>query len=330
MKDIIDLQNSRDTEGIRLDSMSGLTERELTFFESELVDFDERELVARRIFTVNSDAPPWAKEIEYKERTDIDYRDEDVADNQDVQNPRDTEVQLIDSNVVPRTNAVFRRLLGALLKWHEVAAARDTGNIENIDTNAPGDIRRGHLRFEDRVVFLGIGAWGVPGLATSTAVQTTSPIDSTQSGDTLWTAAGKTEEDIVRDIFDMLEQLDNENGVQPPYDIGLPQDRFSLVDNTFVALDQGSELTLLDIVRNSEKVGQVYDTPLLEDTDGAGRHDAIATDSREENLDIISPQDPTMLADREQDNRDVLLRAQFVTGGARIKDGDAVVRLEDI
>lgn len=336
MKDIIDLQNSRDTESLALDSVSGLTERELTYFESEMVDFDERELVARRILTVNDDANNYDKTIEYKEETDVDYRDEDDPDNQDFNNPRETELQMIDSEVDEKTNPLFRRLLGAMLKWHEVEAARDTGNIENIDTNAPTKLRRGHMRFEDRIVFLGATAWGVDGLATSSDVQTTSPIDSTGSGDTLWTDSGKTPEDIVRDMFDAIEQLDNENGKEPPYNMALPQDRYSLIDNTFVALDQGSELTLLDLVRNATqdngepKINTIVNTPLLEDTNGSGRHDVLVMDPDEDNVDIITPEDPVMLPDRPQDNEDVLLRSRFVTGGARFKDGNGVVRLENI
>ncbi len=335
VRNLIDLSSSDTSVATSDASASGLREEDLRYLENRLVSFREEELTGRLLVPVTSDAPWWAKEVQHDEVVDRVYRDEENEENDEFTAEQATEFMQVEEDIEPRTNAQLYRVLGYELKAQEVAAARE--NDRPIRTRGTRVMRRAHFRFEDRLIFLGSTAYGIPGLATTGNAQTVAPLNANDWPTKL---ANGNPEDILADVDRAVEQLENQVGMMPPWDLGIPRDRYALLNRTRIAPTQGDTRTLLEIIENKENVGQVVPVSQLEDTDGAGQHTLLALapdanpdeneDAEEPNFDVLTSDIARMLDPQTLRNDNVLLRSRITTAGLRIFDADAIVQMDGV
>lgn len=313
------------SDGRAFDSTAGLTEEELNFLENRLIQPREKELIAQLFFPVFDSAPPYAKSVENDRVINRNFRDEDNDQNEEFNSAIETDFQLVDQEVERRTHPIFKRVLGADLPWDEVAAARDQGrDINESKTNL---LRTAHQRFLERLVWLGSNVYDLEGAGTTADATQVAPENG---NDWPTKIANGNEDGLVRDITDTAEAVAELPGFQPPIDVAIPKDRFTLASNTYIALDQGSELTVLDIARENSTIGEIFSSVDLEDTDGAGQHTMVAADNREQFMDIVLPEAMMMMDPWQQKNGNILLRTRQVNGGLRLKDAEALAQMDGI
>lgn len=321
MKDL----NTMTSDARSFDSTAGLTEEELRFLEDRLIQPREKQLIAQLFFPVFDAAPPWSKSVENDRVVNRNFRDEDNDQNEEFNNAAETDFQLVDQEVERRNHPIFKRVLGAVIPWDEIEAARALGR--NINENKTNLLRTAHQRFLERLVWLGSNVYDLEGAGTTADATQVAPENAND-----WpTKIGNGNEDgLVRDITDTVEAVHELPGFEPPIDVAIPKDRFALASNTYIALDQGSELTVLDIARNNSNVGEIFPSVDLEDTDGVGQHTMVAADNREQFMDIVLPQAMMMMDPWRKKNDDVLIRTRQVNGGLRIKDAEAIAQMDGI
>lgn len=312
--------------GRAFDSTAGLTQEELRTLEARIIEPREKENIAQQVFPIFSDMPPYAKEVRHDQVVGRTYRDTDDGQNRDADSELSNDLQYVEQEIERRVHPVISRTLAAELLWQDVEAARDNNrDIRETKTNL---IRTGHTRFLERITWLGSSTYsGIEGAAETSNAQTVNPANN---NDWPTKISSGNQDLLVQDITDTVEQLGNKEGFEPPFPVVLPKDRWALASNTYVALDQGSELSVLDVAMNNSMVGEIFFSQDLENTSAGNSHTMVAVADQEQYLDLVLPEPVNMLDPRRKMNENVVLRARQVTGGLRIKDDQAIVQMDGI
>ena len=315
--------NLNKTEDARAQDSMALTEEELRQLQEEVVQPRLRELTLMQFLPVDDTTPDWATSVDWDEITGVNLRSEQNAQNDDFSNPEETEVQNIEIKAERQNQAIFRRYLGAELQSHKIEAARAHGT--DIRTQKTEYLRIAHNRFRDRLGILGADSYGLSGLATVSGVQTPSPLNG---NDWPTKASNGNETDIVDDFLTIAENIAALPGFEAPVDFLIPTDREAFLGKTFTALDQGSDKSILQVVKDSPMVGEIYSSTLLEDVSGS--HVALAAANESRYMDFLLPNAVEFLDPMEMENENIKLRTKQVVGGLRVKDTQAISRMSGV
>jgi hypothetical protein len=165
------------------------------------------------------------------------------------------------------------------------AAAKEKRPLENMRA---AQARKGINEKINRVALLGDAAHGIVGLFNQANTQTFTPGTKTGGG-TAWTGAGATPDEILNDLFGMVDQIPTTtNEVEQPTVLLLPYARLRLIGRKRLGT-LGDSHTILSFFKQ-ERPNITVRGALYLDTAGAGGvARAVVYDPKPENLELLVP-----------------------------------------
>lgn len=267
-------------------------ERELEYVKAKSYDKVYPELLARRLFPVDSSAGSGAKAITY-----------DTYDHVGI-------AKLIRSyaddlpNVSVSGKQTTRQVFGIGVAYgyslQDIRAAQMAG--KSLDQRLANAARREYLRKENRIAFFGDAEAGIPGFVNNANTNSVTLSDAAGTTTTAWSA--KTPDEIIKDVADMVSAVrDTTNGVETPNTLLLPEAQYSYIANT--PRSSQSDTSILQWILNSNPfitaVIPVYELKGAAAGLGADTNDCmIVYDRNPDKLTLEVPQDFEQLPVQEK------------------------------
>lgn len=269
-----------------LDANEGIFfEKELEHVKARSYDVLYPELLARRLFPVDSSADTGASTITYQSWDHVGMAKLIHQYSQDIPN--------IEITAKETTRKIYSESVAFGYSLQEIRNARYAGKpLEQRKVNAA---RRQMLQLENKLAFFGDEDTDIPTFVNSTAFNQTTL--SVGAGGNTW--ALKTPDEILKDINQMVTDIrDNSNGVESPNTLLIPEAQYTKLATT--PRSTVSDTTLLNYILSSNPwittIIPVYELKGA----AAGSDVAILYDRSPDKLTLEIPQDVEFLPAQEK------------------------------
>ncbi len=272
-----------------LDADEGIFfEKELEFLKAGSYDVLYPELMARRLFPVDSSADPGAATITYQTWDHIGMAKLIHQYAQDLPN--------IEITAKETTRKIYSEGVAFGYSMQDIRNARFAN--KPLEQRKASAARRQMLQLENRLAFHGDDKTDIPGfIGAPNITQVTLPADGTGSSK-LWST--KTADQIIRDFSLMSTTIrDDSNGVEFGNTVILPESQYGLISTT--PRSATSDTTILEFVlRTNPWIQEIIPCYELKGA-GAGSTDTFMLYNRSpEKLTLEIPQDVEFLPTQEK------------------------------
>ena len=284
---------------LNLDADEGIFfERELEFLKARTYDILYPELLARRLFPLDSSADPGAETITY-------YTWDHFGAAKLIHSYAD-DLQNIEITAKKTIREIYAEAVAFGYSIQDVRAAR-FGN-KPLEERKASAARRQMLQLENKIAWHGNDATrGVPGTDIPGFINNpnTNAVTIPQNGgatSTLW--ADKTPDEIIADVGLMTSTIrDISNGVESPNTLLLPEAQFTQIATT--PRSTVSDTTVLNFILQSNPwISEIIPTYELKGAAPAGAYDGTDTmilyDRSADKLTLEVPQDIEFLPVQEK------------------------------
>ena len=221
-----------------LDAEEGIFfSRELEQIKSKAYEVQYPELLARRLFPLDSTTDTGAATVTYQSWDHVGMAKLIHSYADDLPN--------VELTAKETTRKIFGEGISFNYSIQEIRNARFAGKpLEQRKANAA---RRQLLQLENSIAFLGDATVGIPGFINNANVNSVTIADGA-GGTTDW--ASKTPDEIIADITNMTSTIrDVSNGVESPNTLLLPEAQFTLISTT--PRSSTSDTTILNFILGS-------------------------------------------------------------------------------
>jgi len=273
---------------INLDADEGIFfERELKYIKANSYDVLYPELLARRLFPVDSSADTGAATITYQSWDHIGMAKLIHMYSDDIPN--------IEITAKETTRKIYSEGVAFGYSLQEIRNARFAGKpLEQRKANAA---RRQVMYLENQLAFFGDASTDIPGFIGAPNInQVTIPVGAGAS--TLW--VNKTPDEIISDICAMVSSIrDVSNGVESPNTLLLPEAQYTLISCT--PRSTTSDTTILSFVLASNAwISQIIPVYQLKGAGAGGSDTMMLYDMSPDKLTLEIPQDIEFLPVQEK------------------------------
>jgi hypothetical protein len=284
---------------VNLDADEGIFfETELEYMKARTYDVLYPELLARRLFPVDSSADPGAETISYSSWDHVGMAKLIHSYADDLPN--------VNVTAKKTTREVYSQAIAFGYSIQDIRAARFAG--KPLDSRLAAAARRQMLQLENKLAFHGDDATlGYPGVDIPGFINNanTNAVTIPQNGgatSTLW--ADKTPDEIIADVSLMTQTIrDVSNGVEAPNTLLLPEAQYTLIATT--PRSSTSDTTILNFILSSNPwISEIIPTYELKGAAPAGAYDGqdcmILYDRSADKLTLEIPQDVEFLPAQEK------------------------------
>ncbi len=275
---------------VNLDQDEGIYfERELDFMKARSYDVQFPELLARRLFPVDSSADPGADTISYQTWTHMGAAQVIHSYANDLKN--------IEVSAKLTVRQVYSEGISFSYSIQDVRAAKFAGKPLN-DRKATS-CRRQMLSLENKIAFFGNDSrLGVPSLDFEGFVNNSLVNTATATG----TWATSTPDEIIEMVQDMASTIrSTTSGIESPNTLLIPEAQFGIIATT--PRSAVSDTTIMDFILKTnpwvKEIIPVYNLQGAAGTEGSPLDVAILYDRSPDKLTMEIPQDVEFLPPQE-------------------------------
>lgn len=253
--------------------------RELEYIKAKTYDVQYPELLARRLFPVDSSADPGASTLTYQSYDHLGIAKIIRSYANDLPN-----VSVVGKEFVRRIYS-----LGVAYGYsiQDIRAARYAGKpLEQRLANAA---RRQYMYAENQLAFFGDATTEIPSFVNNANINSVTIKLNAAGSSKLW--INKTPDEIIEDVSDLVSAIrDVSNGVETPNTMLLPEAQYTLIATT--PRSTVSDTTILEfILKSNPFISEVIPVFNLKGTATGGLDCAIVYDRNPDKLTLEIPQD---------------------------------------
>lgn len=266
--------------------------RELEMIKTRSYDVLYPELLARRLFPLDTTTDTGAKTVTYRSWDHVGMAKLIHEYSDDLPN--------IEVSAKEFTRKIYGEGIAFGYSIQDIRNSRMANKpLEQRKANAA---RRQLLQLENQLAWDGEDASDIPGFLNNPNFNVTTPVDGA-GGTTDW--AGKTPDEIIKDVSNMTSDIrDTSNGVESPTSLLVPESQYTLITTT--PRSTQSDTTIADFIIASnpfiQEIVPVYNlkgkAPVSAAYDSEDM--AILYDRSPEKLWLETPQDVEFLAAQEK------------------------------
>jgi len=276
-----------------MDSDEGIFfEKELESIKSQTYDVLYPDLMARRLFPLDSTTDTGANTTTYQSWDHVGMAKLIHHYAMDLPN--------VEISAKETTRRIYGEGVAFGYSIQDIRAARFAGKpLEQRKANAA---RRQLMQLENKLAFDGDATTEIPGFVNNANFNAVTPVDGA-GGTTDW--ASKTPDEIIKDVTNMTTMIrDTTNGVEAPNVLLLPEAQYTLISTT--PRSSTSDTTILNFILSSNawisEIVPVYN--LKGKAPASGSYDsedvAILYDRSKDKLWLETPQDVEFFAAQEK------------------------------